>query len=108
MTALSNPPYDHELFAELTQSRDTIGVLPVGIVGGLMWEGPICSNGRVDRFHTAWKPERPYPLDMAGFVVQLKAIVGQPEARFSYYTKRGYRDDFLSVDCIVFVTKTLH
>lgn len=89
--------YDHELFAELTKiPRDYhIGVLPVGIVGGLAWEGPICENGEVTDFHTAWKPERPYPLDMAGFAVQLSEIKVS-HARFSYHTRRGYLEtDFL-------------
>jgi len=89
--------YDHELFPELTKipKNYDIGVLPVGIVGGLAWEGPICRNGAVTGFHTAWEPKRPFPLDMAGFAVQLSKIKVS-NARFSYYTRRGFLEtDFL-------------
>ena len=89
--------YDHQLFVELTKLPKThsIGVLPVGIVGGLAWEGPICKNGKVVKFHTAWVPNRPFPLDMAGFVVQLNEVK-LSQARFSYHTRRGFLEtDFL-------------
>jgi len=88
--------YDHQLFPELCQTSGPVGLLPVGIVGGLKWEGPLCRRGEVLLFHTAWKPERPFPLDMAGFVVKVSLLLENPNARFSYYTRRGYLEtDFL-------------
>jgi len=76
------PELFHE-FASIEKSRP-VGVLPVGIVGGLLWEGPICENGRVINFHTAWKPERPFPLDMAGFAVHLSKVI---ENNPTFYSK---------------------
>ena len=49
-----------------------MSIWPVGIVGGLKWEGPVCKNGKVIDFHAAWHPKRPFPIDMAGFAVNLK------------------------------------
>lgn len=43
-----------------------MSVWPVGICGGLRWEGPVCENGAVKRWHTAWAKERPFPIDFAG------------------------------------------
>merc|ERR1712071_590883 len=78
------------------QTNGPVGLLPVGIVGGLKWEGPLCRRGEVLLFHTAWKPERPFPLDMAGFVIKVSLLLDNPNARFSYYTRRGYLEtDFL-------------
>ena len=43
-----------------------MSVWPVGICGGLRWEGPVCKNGKVTSWHTAWALERPFPIDFAG------------------------------------------
>ena len=59
-------------FSELYAQEGEVGVWPVGIVGKLRYEGPICSNGEIVKWFTAWKPDRPFPLDMAGFAVHLK------------------------------------
>lgn len=87
--------YDHKLFPELTQFTKPVAVLPVGIVGGQAWEGPICSNGKPTHFNAKWEPQRPYPLDMAGFAVQLSALK-ESKSTFSDFTKRGWLEsDFL-------------
>ena len=39
---------------------------PVGICGGLKFEGPTCRDGRVTGWYTAWGFERPFQIDMAG------------------------------------------
>jgi galactosylgalactosylxylosylprotein 3-beta-glucuronosyltransferase 3 len=44
-----------------------VGVWPVGLVGTVSVEGPIVENNQVVGFNSAWKPERPFPLDMAGY-----------------------------------------
>ena len=63
---------------------------PVGLVGGLKWEGPVCEDGKVVKFYTAWKPSRPFPLDMAGFAINAKLIVDNPEADIDPAAERGY------------------
>lgn len=92
--------YSPELFHEFVkiEKNRPIGVLPVGIVGGLLWEGPICKNDKVVSFHTAWKPERPFPLDMAGFAVHVSRVLETKPFFFSKIHKDGgglLESDFL-------------
>ncbi len=65
-------------------------VWPVGLVGKLRYETPILKNGKVHSFFTAWKPERPFAMDMAGFAVNIKLLFEFPEAKFLSRVKRGY------------------
>lgn len=67
-----------------------ISVWPVGIVGGLKWEGPICKDGSVVKFYTLWKPQRPMPLDMAGFAINAKLIIDNPDVEMDTMAARGY------------------
>ena len=67
-----------------------ISVWPVGLVGGLKWEGPICKDGSVIKFYTLWKPERPMPLDMAGFAINVKLLIDNPEVEMDRFASRGY------------------
>ncbi|NXN97570.1 B3GA3 glucuronosyltransferase, partial [Rhinopomastus cyanomelas] len=79
------------------QMRSTRGVSawPVGLVGGLRFEGPLVSGGRVVGFHTAWKPQRPFPLDMAAFAVSLPLLLARPAAHFDPRAERGYLESSL-------------
>lgn len=53
-----------------------VSVWPVGLVGGLMVERPIVNSaGKVSGFNSAWRPDRDFPLDMAGFAINLNAIL---------------------------------
>lgn len=67
-----------------------VSVWPVGLVGGLKWEGPICRDGKVIRFHTDFEPDRPLPLDMAGFAINVKLLIDNPDVNLDVYAKRGY------------------
>ena len=62
--------YDLELFNEIRRTQ-RVTVWPVGICGGLRWEGPICINNRVTEWHTAWAKKRPFPIDFAGKINQI-------------------------------------
>ena len=58
--------YDLELFDEIRATRK-LSVWPVGICGGLRWEGPICDDrGKVTDWHRSWAKSRPFPIDFAG------------------------------------------
>lgn len=63
---------------------------PVGLVGGLRWEGPICKDGAVVKFYAAWRPERPMPVDMAGFAINAKLFIDNPEVKMDPLANRGY------------------
>ena len=49
-----------------------VSVWPVGLVGKLRYESPIVENGRVTGWFTYWKPHRPFPIDMAGFAINIQ------------------------------------
>jgi len=88
--------YDIRIFEEIRKiEQDKVGVWPVGIVGKLRYEGPVCSNGEVISWFTAWKPDRPFPLDMAGFSFRLENLFEAPEARFKQRVPRGYQESHI-------------
>lgn len=94
--------YDLRLFQEIRNIKQA-GVWPVGIVGGLIAETPILAeNGTVSGFNAVWKPERPFPIDMAAFAINVTLIVNNPNAGFKYDMPRGYQVclptyDFLNI-----------
>ena len=60
----------------------------MGLVGGGKWEGPICENGIVKEWHSIWRPDRTFALDMAGFVFTVQAVIDS-KARFNQDWKPG-------------------
>ncbi|KAI6194400.1 Galactosylgalactosylxylosylprotein 3-beta-glucuronosyltransferase [Aphelenchoides besseyi] len=82
--------YDWRLFEQI-RSVSKIGVWPVGLVGGLLVETPLLTNGNIVGFSSIWKKERPFPIDMAAFAVNLTIVNEHPEAEFSYDVPRGYQ-----------------
>lgn len=85
--------YSVKLFREMEKIQK-VGVWPVGLVGGLMVEKPICDNStnKVIGFNAAWKPDRPFPLDMAGFAINLTLLLENNNAMFSYDVQGGYQE----------------
>ncbi len=56
------------------RNTTTVSVWPVALVGGLLVERPLVDyrTGKVTDWLVGWKKERPFPIDMAGFAVNLK------------------------------------
>ena len=80
------------------QMRSTKGVSmwPVALVGGLRYEGPICAEGHVKEFFTAWMPQRQFPVDMAAFAINLRVLFEHPTAAINPDVARGFLEtDFL-------------
>lgn len=86
--------YDLELFEEIRKTKK-VSVWPVGLVGGLIVEKPLIKDGKVVGWNTLWKRERPFPIDMAGFAINLKLILQHPEAQFNLSVPRGYQESHL-------------
>ena len=87
--------YDLRLFDEI-RKVETVGVWPVGIVGGQLIESPIVSpDGLVTGFNSKWKPDRPYPLDMASFAIHLHLLAAHPRAAFNNTRRIGYVESSL-------------
>lgn len=70
--------YDQRVYHEFSQiGRDgtLIGLLPVGMAGGVEWEGPICEDGKIKKYHTNYRGDRTFALDMAGFAFTVQALL---------------------------------
>jgi len=82
--------YHIKLFDEIRKVNH-VGIWPVGLVGGLRYEGPICSKGKVTGFRAHFAPWRSFPIDMAGFAINLRVLVKEkPEAVYESEAKSGY------------------
>ncbi|XP_063709147.1 galactosylgalactosylxylosylprotein 3-beta-glucuronosyltransferase I [Culicoides brevitarsis] len=86
--------YSVQLFKEMSNIElGRVGVWPVGLVGGLMVEKPIVDeNNVVTGFNAAWRPERQFPIDMAGFAISGSLFMKFPSAKFSADVERGYQE----------------
>ncbi|VDN84282.1 unnamed protein product [Brugia pahangi] len=82
--------YDWRLFDEM-RSIERVGVWPVGLVGGLIVETARLSEGGNVSFNSLWKPERPFPIDMAAFAINLSLALNA-NALFTYDVPRGYQE----------------
>ncbi|KPP75819.1 galactosylgalactosylxylosylprotein 3-beta-glucuronosyltransferase 2-like [Scleropages formosus] len=74
-----------------------VSVWPVGLVGGRRYERPLVENGTVVGWYTGWGAGRPFPIDMAGFAVNLQVVLANPKALFKRHgSKPGMQEsDFL-------------
>lgn len=70
-----------------------VGVWPVGLVGGMMVERPLVdtSGKKILGFNSVWRPERPFPIDMAGFAIHLHLLKKHPNAVFTHKVQAGYQ-----------------
>lgn len=86
--------YTMELFREMAKIKPGhVGVWPVGLVGAVFVEKPLLNDmGVVIGFNSQWRPERPFPVDMAGFAISVDLLLANPEAKFSYDVERGYQE----------------
>jgi galactosylgalactosylxylosylprotein 3-beta-glucuronosyltransferase 3 len=86
--------YSTDLFAEMAKIEPgRVGVWPVGLVGALYVEKPVLNaNHQVTGFNSLWRPERPFPVDMAGFAISGDLLIKHPEAKFTYEVQRGYQE----------------
>lgn len=85
--------YSVELFEEMSKiRRGAVGIWAVGLVGGLKVEKPLVEDDQVIGFNSAWHPERPFPIDMAGFAISCDLLEKNPDGQFSYEVKKGYQE----------------
>ncbi|KAF5905400.1 galactosylgalactosylxylosylprotein 3-beta-glucuronosyltransferase 3, partial [Clarias magur] len=86
--------YSLQLFEEMRYTKK-VSVWPVGLVGAMKFERPVVENGKVVRFHTGWRPNRPFPIDMAGFAVSLNLVLANTEASFDGNAEMGFLESSL-------------
>ena len=66
-------------------------MFPVGLVAKLGVSTPVVKDGKVVGFHDGWIAGRKFPIDMAGFAVNVKYFLEHPNASMPY--RVGYEED---------------
>ncbi|KAL9926256.1 glucuronyltransferase S [Glossina fuscipes fuscipes] len=83
--------YDLKLFQEI---RDTkrVSMFPVGLIANYGISGPVVRKGKVVGFLDSWVAGRRWPVDMAGFAVNLAYMTEHPNASMPFVP--GYEEDY--------------
>uniref|UniRef100_A0A182IPX0 Galactosylgalactosylxylosylprotein 3-beta-glucuronosyltransferase n=1 Tax=Anopheles atroparvus TaxID=41427 RepID=A0A182IPX0_ANOAO len=82
--------FDLKLFSEIRYTKK-VSMFPVGLIGDYAISTPIVRNGRVEGFFDSWPAKRKWPVDMAGFAVNLEYLALSPNATMPF--KAGYEED---------------
>ncbi|XP_055908055.1 galactosylgalactosylxylosylprotein 3-beta-glucuronosyltransferase P isoform X1 [Eupeodes corollae] len=82
--------YDISIFEQMRYTKK-VSMWPVGLVTKLGISSPIIRNGKIDGFYDGWIGGRKYPVDMAGFAVNVKFLLERPKAKMPF--KPGYEED---------------
>ena len=54
---------------------EKVSIWPVGLSGGIKFEGPTCEGGHVNGWYAMWGRERPYQVDMAGIIICIDMLL---------------------------------
>lgn len=79
---------DLQLFDEI-RSTKKVSMFPVGLIGGYGVSSPVVKDGKVVGFFDSWPGSRTYPVDMAGFAVNIEFLT--PAASMPYIA--GHEED---------------
>lgn len=82
--------YDVEIFHQMRYTRK-VSMWPVGLVTKYGLSSPIIRNKTLVGFYDGWIGGRKYPIDMAGFAVNVKFFLSRPKAIMPY--EAGYEED---------------
>ncbi|RZF47648.1 hypothetical protein LSTR_LSTR009532 [Laodelphax striatellus] len=82
--------FDLKLFKEIRDTRK-VSMFPVGLIGEYSISSPILKEGKVVGFFDSWPAKRMFPVDMAGFAVNIEFLLQHPNATMPY--KAGYEED---------------
>ena len=85
--------YDLKLFEEIRQTQK-VSVFPVGFVGSKGSPGitsPIVKHGKVVGFSDDWFASRVFPVDMAGFAINVDFVKSRKNASMPFWA--GYEED---------------
>jgi len=86
--------YDVRLFKQISRTR-TISMFPVGFIGTQGVSTPIVKNGKAVGFSDDWFAQRKFPVDMAGFAINIDFMRKRnPKADVAMPYKAGYEEDF--------------
>ncbi|PZC81868.1 galactosylgalactosylxylosylprotein 3-beta-glucuronosyltransferase S [Helicoverpa armigera] len=79
---------DLKLFDEIRQTKK-VSMFPVGLIGSYGVSTPIVKDGKVVAFFDSWHGSRTYPVDMAGFAINIEYL--KPSASMPYIA--GHEED---------------
>ncbi|XP_017013713.2 galactosylgalactosylxylosylprotein 3-beta-glucuronosyltransferase S isoform X1 [Drosophila takahashii] len=82
--------YDLRLFSEIRKTQ-RVSMFPVGLIADYGVSGPVVRKGKVVAFLDSWVAGRRWPVDMAGFAVNLEYMAQYPYVNMPY--KPGYEED---------------
>ncbi|XP_017105727.1 galactosylgalactosylxylosylprotein 3-beta-glucuronosyltransferase S isoform X2 [Drosophila bipectinata] len=82
--------YDLRLFSEIRKTQ-IVSMFPVGLIADYGISGPVVRKGKVVAFLDSWIAGRRWPVDMAGFAVNLEYMAKYPYVNMPY--KPGYEED---------------
>lgn len=82
--------YDIALFDEIRKTK-TVSMFPVGLCTKFGLSSPIIKNGTFAGFYDGWVAGRKFPVDMAGFAVNVKFLLQRPNATMPF--RAGYEED---------------
>ncbi|CAG7628859.1 unnamed protein product [Allacma fusca] len=82
--------YDSDIFRQMQRTKK-VSMWPVGLVTELGVSSPIVRQGKVIGFYDGWRAYRKFPVDMAGFAINLKLIHAKKNANMPWVA--GYEED---------------
>ena len=80
-----------QVFEEMRNTRK-VSIWPVAFVGEALVESPVVENGKVVDFIGGFGRYRKFPVDMAGFSVNMEYIIKNPDVTFSYEHAVGMQE----------------
>ncbi|KAK8400218.1 hypothetical protein O3P69_003134 [Scylla paramamosain] len=82
--------YDYRIFDEIRMTRQ-VSMFPVGLVTRLGVSTPIVSSGKLVGFYDGWIAGRRFPVDMAGFAVNVQFYLKRNAPLMPYSV--GFEED---------------
>ncbi|CAO1401314.1 unnamed protein product [Diamesa hyperborea] len=82
--------YDLDIFDEMRYTKK-VSMWPVGLITKYGVSSPIVKNGMLSGFYDGWIGGRKFPIDMAGFAVNVQFLHSRPNASMPF--KPGYEED---------------
>ncbi|XP_013184874.2 galactosylgalactosylxylosylprotein 3-beta-glucuronosyltransferase S [Amyelois transitella] len=79
---------DLQLFDEIRNTKK-VSMFPVGLILGFGVSSPVVNNGKVVGFFDSWPASRTFPVDMAGFAVNIEFL--KPTATMPF--NAGFLED---------------
>ncbi|KAK8754123.1 hypothetical protein OTU49_012261, partial [Cherax quadricarinatus] len=82
--------YDYRIFQEIRATKQ-VSMFPVGLVTRLGVSSPIVSGGKLIGFYDGWIAGRKFPVDMAGFAVNVQFYLKRNAPMMPYNV--GFEED---------------